>query len=194
MALTELMRTLEEEAAARREALLAQARADAERLQAESGADLTRRRTAALATKGAGLRAAAARAIEAARQKAARRLLETRTGTLERIRRKVEARLAERASDPAWLPTLAGGVKLALEYVGDVPTVVEAPGPLLEYLRGTMAGLAHVTLEPARDGRRGLVVRSADGSLTVDATLESRLARAWPRLAIDLAARIEALR
>jgi vacuolar-type H+-ATPase subunit E/Vma4 len=83
-------------------------------------------------------------------------------------------------------------VELALEYVGAVPAVIEAPAPLLEYLRGTIAGLARVTLEPASDGRRGLVVRSADGSLTVDATLEGRLARAWPRLAIDLAARLEA--
>jgi hypothetical protein len=35
------------------------------------------------------------------------------------------------------------------------------------------------------------LVRSADGSLTVDATPASRLARAWPRLAIGLAARLE---
>jgi vacuolar-type H+-ATPase subunit E/Vma4 len=192
MALAELLRTLEEDAAARREALLARARADAERLRAESGADLARRRAAALAAREAELRATAARATEVARRQAARRLLETRSGALERIRRRTETQLAERAADPAWLPALARDVELALEYVGPVPAVVEAPAALLEYLRGTITGLAHVTLEPAGGGRRGLVVRSADGSLTVDATLESRLARAWPRLAIDLAARLEA--
>jgi len=193
MALAELLRTLEEDAAARREALLARARADAERLRAESGADLARRRAAALAAREAELRVTAARATEVARRQAARRWLESRSATLERIRRRAETRLAERASDPAWLPSLARDVVLALEYVGSAPTVIEAPVPLLEYLRGTIAGLAQVTLEAAGDGRRGLLVRTADGSLTVDATLESRLARAWPRLAIDLAARLEAL-
>jgi len=193
MALAELLRILEEEAASRREALLAQARADAERLRTESGADLARRRAVTLATREGELRATAARAIEVARRQAARRLLEVRSGALERIRRRTETELAERASDPAWLPALARDVGLALEYLGPVPAVIEAPPPLLEYLRGTLAGLARVTLEPASDDRRGLVVRAADGSLTVDATLESRLDRAWPRLAIDLAAQLEAL-
>jgi vacuolar-type H+-ATPase subunit E/Vma4 len=193
MALAELLRTLEEDAAARREALLAGARADAERLRAESAADLARRRAAALAAREAELRATAARATEVARRQAARRWLESRSATLERIRRRAETRLSEQASDPAWLPSLARDVVLALEYVGAAPTIIEAPVPLLEYLRGTIAGLAQVTLEAASDGRRGLLVRAADGSLTVDATLENRLARAWPRLAIDLAARLEAL-
>jgi vacuolar-type H+-ATPase subunit E/Vma4 len=195
MALADLLRTLEEDAAARREALLARAKADAEGLRAESGADLARRRAAALAAREAELRATAARATEVARRQAARRWLESRSATHERIRRRAETRLAEQASDPGWLPSLAHDVVLALEYMGSAPSIIEAPVPLLEYLRGTIAGLAQVTLEAAGDGdgRRSLLVRSADGSLTVDATLESRLARAWPRLAIDLAARLEAL-
>lgn len=192
MALAELTRTLEEEAATHRAALLAQARADAERLQAESGTDLARQRAVALAAREAELREAAARATEAARRHAVRRLLETRGRALERIRGRVEARLAERASDPAWLPSLARDVGLALEYLGAVPAIVEAPVPLLEHLRGVIADPARVTLKATGDGRHGVMVRSADGSVTVDATLESRLARAWPRLAIDLVTRLEA--
>jgi vacuolar-type H+-ATPase subunit E/Vma4 len=192
MALAELLRTLEEDAEARRAALLARANAEADRIRAEGGTALARQRAAALAARERELRATAARTIASARQQATRRLLEARSGALSRVRQRAESLLAERASAPAWLAALARDVELALDYMGELPAIVEAPSPLLKYLRGTMGGAARVTLEPTGDTRPAPVVRSADGSLTVDATPQGRLARAWPRLTIALAARLEA--
>jgi vacuolar-type H+-ATPase subunit E/Vma4 len=193
MALAELLRSLQEEADARERTLLAEARAGAERLRTDRAADLARRVAAGRDAREVELRRAAARELEAARRRATGQLLEARAEALERIRRRAEARLAERAADPAGLPRLARDLALALEYLGTGPAIVEAPAPLLGGLRGTGSDPSRVTFVPSSDGRRGLVVRSADGRVTVDASIEHQITRAWPRLAIELAARLEAL-
>jgi vacuolar-type H+-ATPase subunit E/Vma4 len=192
MALAELLRNLEEEADARVRAILAEARAGAERLGLERAADLARRCATARDTREAELRSAAARELEIARRQAARRLLEARAEVLERIRRRAEARLAARADDPTRVPRLARDLALALEYLGPAPAIVEAPAALVEALRRTISDTSRVTFEPS-DNRRGLVIRTPDGTLSVDASMEQQLARAWPRLTIALAGRLEAL-
>jgi vacuolar-type H+-ATPase subunit E/Vma4 len=193
MALAELLRTLEAEADERIAGLLAKARADAERLRADSAGESDRRRAAALLAREAELRATAARTLEEARREAKRRVLEARASALERIRSRSEALLAERVADPGLSSVLAGELARALEYLGTAPAVVEAPAPVLEVLGRKLGDRAQVTLQPTSAHRPDLLVRSSDGSLTVDATPASRLARAWPRLAIGLAARLETL-
>jgi vacuolar-type H+-ATPase subunit E/Vma4 len=193
MALAELLRTLEQEADERVAALLAKARADAEGLRAGRAGETARRRATALGAREAELRATAARTLEEARRETKRRLLEARAEVLERIWSRAEALLAERVADPGLSSVLAGELERALDYLGAAPAVVEAPAPVLEVLRQKLGGRAQVLLQPATAHRPGLVVRSADGSLTVDASPASRLARAWPRLAIELAARLETL-
>ena len=89
-------------------------------------------------------------------------------------------------------PRLARDVALALEYLGPAPAIVEAPAALVDALRATVSDTSRVTFGASEDGR-GLRIRTADGALSVDASIERRLARAWPRLAIALAGRLEAL-
>jgi vacuolar-type H+-ATPase subunit E/Vma4 len=192
VALAELLRSLEEEADARVRAVLAEARAAADRLRADQAADLARRCAAARDTREAELRSAAARELELGRRQASRRLLEARAEALERIRRRAETRLADRAADPAGVPRLARDLALALEYLGPASAIVEAPAALVDALRATVPDGSRVTFAPS-DGRRGLGIRTQDGALRVDASMEHRLARAWPRLAIALAGRLEAL-
>jgi vacuolar-type H+-ATPase subunit E/Vma4 len=192
MALPELLRNLEHEADAQVRALLAEARAAADQLRAERAADLARRHAAASDTRAVELRAAAAQDVEAARRNAARLVLEARAELLERIRRQAEARLAAASGDPGSLPTLRRDLALALEYAGPVAVTVEVPAPLLIALGEAIADRSHVTLVPAGDGRHGLTLRTADGTLVVDASSGHRLARAWPRLAIELARRLDA--
>jgi vacuolar-type H+-ATPase subunit E/Vma4 len=91
------------------------------------------------------------------------------------------------------MPALSRDLEQALDYLGGAAAVVEAPQPLAAALERALAGRGRIVTQPATAGRVGLVVRSADGSLTVDATPAARLARAWPRLAIELAARLEAV-
>jgi vacuolar-type H+-ATPase subunit E/Vma4 len=189
VALNELLRTLEDEARARIDALLDRARAEAAGIREAAASELAARRTAELRTREAELRSGAARVMEAARRDAARRVLEARAEALARVRRRAEERLAARRADPELLPGLRREVLEGLGYLGDGPSVVEADPAVLDGLRAAVDGRRDVSFAPAPRG--GLVLRSADGTLTVDATFASRLARAWPRLAIELVRRLE---
>jgi vacuolar-type H+-ATPase subunit E/Vma4 len=193
MSLDRLVQTLEQEADGRVAATLAQARADAERLLAGRSEEIARRRTTVLETREAELRAGSERALEQARREATRGFLEARAETLSRIRARVEALLADGVAGPTVMPALSRDLEQALDYLGGAAAVVEAPQPLAAALERALAGRGRIVTQPATAGRVGLVVRSADGSLTVDATPAARLARAWPRLAIELAARLEAV-
>lgn len=193
MSLDRLVQTLEQEADGRVAATLAQARADAERLLAGRSEEIARRRTTVLETREAELRAGSERALEQARREAMRGFLEARAETLGRIRARVEALLADGVAGPTVMPALSRDLEQALAYLGGAAAVVESPQPLAAALERALAGRGRVVTQPATAGRVGLLVRSADGSLTVDATPAARLARAWPRLAIELAARLEAV-
>lgn len=189
MALDDLLRTLEDEARARAEAILDRARAEAAQIRGATEAALKARRAAVLREREAELRASGARAIEAARREAAARVLEARADALARIRHRVEGRLEARAADPALLPRLGRDLTEGLGYFGEGPVVVEANGALVEPLRGAVDGRPGVSFVPS--ARPGLVLRAGDGTVTVDATLAGRLAQVWPALAIELAGRIE---
>jgi vacuolar-type H+-ATPase subunit E/Vma4 len=193
MALDQLLETLEQESDARIAAVLARACAEAEQLRVGRAGDFARRRSAVIAAREAELRAVLARDLEAAHREARRRVLEARAEALDRIRRRAEQLLAERSADPGSLPAQAGDLERGLAYLGDSSAVVEAPAPLVAGLRAMLDGRVRVVAQPPGAVPPGLMIRAEDGGLTVDATPAGRLARAWPRLAIDLTARLEAV-
>jgi vacuolar-type H+-ATPase subunit E/Vma4 len=190
MALTELLRTLEDEARHRIDAIRAAARAEADRLRREGDAEQADRRAAALSAHEGELRAAAARAVEAARREAAGRVLEARMEALARVRAGAGSRLAARAADPALLPLLRGDLLDGLGYLGEAPAVVEADPALIEGIRAALNGRPAVTIAPGAGGG-GLLIRSADGTVTVDASFATRLESLWAALAIELSRRME---
>jgi vacuolar-type H+-ATPase subunit E/Vma4 len=191
MALSDLLRTLEQEAAARTEEVRSRARREAERVRAEADAQREDRCSSALNAAEAELRMGAAREVEGARRAAAARRLEVRGTALARIRARVEHRLDARADDIGLLPLVRRDLRRALEYAGEGDAVVTASpglvGPLLQEVRGVQG----LRVEAASPGG-GLSLRAADGAWAVDATFRSRLDRAWPRLAIGLVRRLEA--
>ena len=191
MALSDLLRTLEQEAAARTEEVRSRARRDAERVRAEADAEREDRRSSALDAAEAELRMGAAREVEGARRAAVARRLEARGTALARIRARVEHRLDARADDIGLLPLVRRDLRRALEYAGEGDAVLTASpglaGPLLQEVRGVQG----LRVEAASRGG-GLSLRAADGAWAVDATFRSRLDRAWPRLAIGLVRRLEA--
>jgi vacuolar-type H+-ATPase subunit E/Vma4 len=191
VALEELLRTLETEASARIEEVRSRGGAEAERVRRDSEADLSRRGQAMVEASAIELRRAAAREVAEARHEATRRVLLAREATLARIRERVRERLAGRVTDTALLPLLHRDLEQALGYAGE-NAVVQAAGALLDGLKSALDGRPGVTFVPAVPARAGLVLRSTDGRLTVDATLESRLLQAWPRLSVTLIRRLEA--
>ena len=191
MGLTDLLEAMERETTARAEGLLEGARREAARVRAAAEAEWERRRSEALLARETELRTTAAREIEAARWQAAARRLDARAAALDRIRRRVERGLAARADDPVLLPFIRRDLPRALAYAGEGACVaVTSPGMAAE-VRRLLASTRDDVVVQVDSGTAGVVLRGTDGSWSVDGTLQSRLDRAWPRLAIDLARSLE---
>lgn len=167
MPLADLLQTLEREAAARADARVAEAQADAARILAAHAAELEARRMAVLASREQALRADGERSIIAARRDAERTRLLARHELLTRVRDRARAALAMQAgSDCGHRAISALGLR-ARTYLGDP------------------AGARTIT-QPT-----GVRLVDADGTVEVDATLESVLERLWPALAMDIVRRAE---
>jgi len=119
MALSDLLRTLEQEAAACTEEVRSRARREAERVRAEADAQREDRRSSALNAAEAELRTGTAREVEGSRRAAAARRLEARGTALARIRARVERRLDARADDIGLLFRYPP-VDLTVDRIGDL--------------------------------------------------------------------------
>jgi vacuolar-type H+-ATPase subunit E/Vma4 len=170
MALDQLLEALTQEAETRAAETVAAARREAEALLHEAHAGAERRLAGAVARRESELRAAAQGAMEAARSEAAREVLTARAEALARVFGRARELLMERVGDPALEPRWSRDAAEALTYVG---------GP----------GNAVVRRPP---DAAGVIVVAADGSMEVDGTVGTLLARLEPRLAVDLARALEA--
>ena len=186
MALPDLLQRLEEEAEARIAALLEAARADAARIAAESAVRLADRHAAEMTSREAALRAEAARAAASARRDADGRLLVARNQTLQRILGRMEQLLVERRGSEAVLSCLAADLDAALTYLDGAASVRCQP-ELVPWLEARLSARAGVAVQPDPTVGTGAVLRAADGSVEIDATVEQRLARLRPELTVAAA-------
>jgi vacuolar-type H+-ATPase subunit E/Vma4 len=193
MALADLLQALEREATARAEALVAEARGEADRLTAAHVAELAARRQRALADRELALRADGERSIIAARREAERAQLLARHELLARVHDRARQNLARHA-ETAQGRTAAGAlVTRALTYLGEMPVNACAAPALVATIQAACTSRSNVAVAAAPDAGTGARLATADGSVEVDATLEGVLERLWPELAMDIARRAESL-
>jgi vacuolar-type H+-ATPase subunit E/Vma4 len=64
--------------------------------------------------------------------------------------------------------------------------VVRCPPGWTKVLKATLANRPAVRVEAVEGLGAGVVICAADGSVEIDATLENRLGRLWPGIAIEL--------
>lgn len=186
MALPDLLRRLEEEAETGIAALLEAAHAEAARIAAEAAARLSERHAAEMASREAGLRAAAARASASARRDATAQVLAARDETLHRILSRTEQLLAERRGSEAVLSRAAFDLNAALGYLNGAVSVRCRPD-LVAWTEGRLASGTRYPVQPDPAVGTGAVLRAVDGSVEIDATVEQRLARLRPELTVAAA-------
>ena len=186
MALSDLLRRLEEEADARIAALQASARTEAAGIAAEAAARLSERHATAMASREAALRTAAVRASITARREAAARVLAARAETLQRILGRMEQLLDERRSSEAVLARAGADLGAALGYL-DGPVSVRCRPEFVTWVRGQLGAGARDAVQPDPEVGTGAVLRAADGSVEIDATVEQRLVRLRPELTVAAA-------
>jgi vacuolar-type H+-ATPase subunit E/Vma4 len=192
MALADLLRALEHDAEARIAEVQTEAVASSARLRVEGRERLEHRRSAELATRETALQSESARVLETTRQDAGRRVLTARARALERIQSRARDLLLRTEPDRRLLDGIALEVGTALEYFGDSGAVVRCAPAWGTALTPIVARRSNVKLEATNGVGPGAAIRAVDGTLEIDATLETRLDRLWPRLAIDLVRELEA--
>ena len=191
MALRELVLALERDAQARIAAVCAEAVAAADQVRAEASMQLARRRSIDLATRAAELNAVAAGAVDIARREAAVRSLTARAEALGAILARARALLATTVPDVKLQAGIQRDAVAAMEYLGPTAAVLRCHPAWIPALRPVFARRSDIRLEESEKVGVGMIVLATDGHVEIDATVESRLTRLWPGLAIELLRRIE---
>jgi len=191
MGLEHLLEALERDANAQIDQLLAQARAEANRITAAATAALAQRRGTATDARERTRRREVEQAVTRARRTARRSVLEARERLLERVFAAARGELPAAAAGPGYRAGLPAALDGALAAVGHEQVVIRCPEALardLEQLRPESESVS-VVVDPATGS--GFRLTTADGAVEVDATLESRLDRLRPELARRVLAQLE---
>lgn len=180
MSLEALLAELDADAAAERDAVVAEARERADAIRAESGRALSRTRRDRLGAAEAEEARKALAEISEARSEARRLVLDARRRLSERVRTEVERRIETSADDPVYLPRLAHELREAIRLAPSGQAALRV-APELAAQAGE--AISHVDVTPDPDVRSGFLLVADEGRVVVDGTLDARLRLTWPRLA-----------
>lgn len=191
MSLDRLLETLERDARAEAERVLAEARAEAEATRGAAETVVARRRAEALSARERALRADAAVQLALVRRQARGAVLDARHRLLERVRAAARERIAAAEGEAG---SLGLRLRAALACHGDQPVEVRCAPALVDAVRAGVGERAGTTVIPDPSAPDPLVVRAADGAMEVDAGLGGLFERHWPELAVELMRELEAAR
>jgi len=190
MALDELLATLTRSAEEKVADLLREAREDAAATEARAAEARRQRLDGAVGAHRGALDAALEQAVTDASREASRSVLRVREEVLSRVVAEARARLQQRRREPLVQQAAAALLASAATYASAEGGVVRCAADAREALAPVV--LAH-GLEIVLDEELGpgAVLRTRDGRLVVDATLDRYLMRGWPDEAIRVASRLE---
>lgn len=185
-----LLDVITEEGSAEAQRVLAAATAEAARLRADAATEagaIVRNRVEARRRE---LAADFGRRRAAARQASRRRVFEARDRLLAKVRESATAMLPAALLGPGGRPQVAALLDEAWQYLPPGGAVVRCQPGLGSVVQSCVAGRPNVEVMEDPSVHAGLRIASQDGRLTVDNTLETRLARSWEALAAELLAKL----
>lgn len=188
MALDDLIARLEQDADAQVDAIARAADAEVAAIALAVTQALSARTEHSLETGRATRRAAFERQLADRRRAARARELAARHATIDRVFTRALAILPGSSHTGAWdaiWPRLASE---ALSYLPGSACRVRCRPEVAAIIRRTLGHDPRVTVMEDTTADPGLVVDAGDGSVTIDATLATRLAQRRPQLAIGLLA------
>lgn len=185
-----LLASLERDAEAEIERVLADARARAAAVTVEVDERLARRRRETLARREAEARAGLERALASARHAARQRVLAARETLLERFFAELRALLPALAAAPAYRGALPAELARARVFAGDAAVTARCAPALAPALRRVARRNGRLTVRPDARVAAGFRLVTADATLEVDGTLEGRVERLRPRLALEALAAV----
>jgi vacuolar-type H+-ATPase subunit E/Vma4 len=183
---TELRRRAEETA----KAIMSAAQADADQIAAEADRAIEKRRAEVLKSREGEYRAKARADVAGERHEAMRATLLAKTRVVDRVLQRAKTLLREAARGNAYGSTLADEVTEAVAFVGVEGATVHCSNDLEPAVRDALRATPGVSIK-GMDVGSGFVAVSKDGAVRVDGTLEARLERLAPALAIEIHQRLE---
>lgn len=191
MAPSSLDGELRRRAEATADAVLRDAKAQVERIATATEETIENRRSEVRRSGEEQYRAEARAAIAIERREAMRSLLLAKTALVDRVLQSAERELPSLIQSAAYRETLRRDVERALAFVGTEGSVVRCPPALEGVVREALRDTPSVSIELAEAVGSGFVAIGRDGTVVVDATLETRLKRLAPTLAIEIQERIQ---
>jgi vacuolar-type H+-ATPase subunit E/Vma4 len=187
-----LLATLEREADAEVTRVLDDARTRAAELTRAAERRIAERREMTLGRRETESRAKHERALAAARLQARAQVLDARAELLERLFRQLHGSLPALAQSAAYRGRLAAQLRRMSVFAGERPVTVQCMPALTAVLRRSIKTNGHVRIRSDERITAGFRMTTADGALEIDATLENRLERLRPRLALEALAALSA--
>jgi vacuolar-type H+-ATPase subunit E/Vma4 len=192
VSLDQLLAALERDAREQADRILAEARAEVERIEAAVEQDVAQQREVAVGAREREQRADLEQALSEGRRVARRVVLEARDRLLARVFTATRAALPAAIDSSAYGAALQQRVQAALTcFDTEEGAVVLCTPTLVESMRAAVAAHPSVRVCDDREVGSGFRVAAADGSLEVDDTLESRLAARQVMLARDALRRLD---
>lgn len=185
---SELITLLEREAAAERDRLLAEARSQAEAVRAQARREAEELLAAQKARLEAEAKAAVVKAQSTAQLRASSQVLQAKEEEIKRVFAEAEAELAKFSSNGQRYPQiLKAFIEEALGGLGGRAEVIVNPAdqPVAQALIRERGWEATVRADPSVQG--GARILSPEGRFVVTNTVGSRLERARPMLAAEVA-------
>ena len=182
----ELRRRAEESAAA----MIRAAEAEAERILDDAQGAIRERQRDVLRHREEKWRAEARVQIAAARHAAMRDTLLSRTRVVDRVLQEARALLPDALKLEKYDSLLSTELDEALDFVGEGGSTVFCTPSLTSSLRKLLVSRPSVKLQPADDIGNGFIVVDDGEAVRVDCTLETRLDRLAPLLAIEIHRRL----
>ena len=188
MPLDDLLGRMQREAEEQVAALLALAKADAERTAQDAEAAAARKRSERLAEREKALRAEADAALGRIRREGRQTLLTARHQAVDRILERTLALLPDLANDARYPATVAADLDRAVEVLGGRSGRLSVSRGLADQLRGRIPTGIELQVD---DSEIGFRLQSSDGRIEVRATLRERFRRLAPALRIAAARALE---
>lgn len=180
-----LLATLEREAEAEIARVMDEARARAAALGAASDERIAVERGALLGVREAKARAELERALAAARSAARARVLAARTALLARVFAKLNEELPRVAKSAQYRARLGAQLEQLMPFAGGRPVTVRCSPDLAAALRAIVKTNGRCPIQPDSQIAAGFRLTTGDGVLEIDATLEGRIERLRPELALE---------
>ena len=180
-----LLATLQREAETEISRVMDDARARAAEIIAAAEQRITLRREQTLEQRTATARTEHERALAGTRAAARAQVLAARAALLDRLFARLRAELPAVAGSAAYRAGLGRQLEHVRSFAGERSITVHCNPALAATLRNVMRKNGRLPVRPDPHVAGGFRLTTADGMLEIDATLEDRLERLRPQLALE---------